>query len=179
VSWNDATAYCAWLAKAAGNGYRLPTEEEWDLAARGGLKKKPYPWGDGIDSKMAWYGRKWNGTRTLADVDYGKANGYGLYGMAGNVWQWTADWYVPTFNDRPVEEERGLYRVLRGGSWANDEGFLTVGYRNFYSPISATSSSGSALRCPKPGWRSGRSDFLARQRRGGAGSGLHDVPHME
>jgi len=134
VSWNDATAYCAWLAKAAGKGYRLPTEEEWDLAARGGLKKKPYPWGDGIDSKMAWYGRKWNGTRTLADVDYGKANGYGLYGMAGNVWQWTADWYVPTFNDRPVEEERGLYRVLRGGSWANDEGFLTVGYRNFYSP---------------------------------------------
>ncbi|MBI3698060.1 MAG: SUMF1/EgtB/PvdO family nonheme iron enzyme [Acidobacteria bacterium] len=130
VSWHDAVAYCQWLGKQ----YRLPTEEEWELAARGGLKKKTFPWGDQIDKTMAWYGQKWNGVKTLKDVDYGKPNDYGLYGMAGNVWQWTADWYVPTFNDRPVVEELKLYRVLRGGSWANDEGFLAVDYRNFYSP---------------------------------------------
>ncbi|HYM13136.1 MAG TPA: SUMF1/EgtB/PvdO family nonheme iron enzyme [Bryobacterales bacterium] len=134
VSWHDAVAYCEWLAKSAGKRYRLPTEEEWELAARGGLKGKKYPWGDQLDPSMAWYGRKWNGAKTLQNADYGKPNAYGLYGMAGNVWQWTSDWYVPVFNDRPVQEELHFYRVLRGGSWANDEGFLTVDYRSFYSP---------------------------------------------
>jgi len=134
VSWGDATAYCQWLTKTSGKNYRLPSEEEWELAARGGLKKKTYPWGDQIDKKMAWYGQKWNGLQTLQNVDYGKSNDYGLYGMAGNIWQWTADWFVPTFNGRPVLEELNLYRVLRGGSWANDEGFAAVNYRNFYPP---------------------------------------------
>jgi len=134
VSWHDAVAYCEWLAKAAGKPYRLPTEEEWELAARGGLAKKQYPWGDTIDPTMAWYGRKWNGLHTLQDAAYGKPNDYGLHGMAGNVWQWIADWYVPVFDDRPVIEELNLYRVLRGGSWANDEGFAALNYRNFYPP---------------------------------------------
>jgi sulfatase modifying factor 1 len=134
VSWDDAVAYCEWLSKLTGGKYRLPTEEEWELAARGGLKGKSYPWGDKIDTKMAWYGQKWRGLKTLQNADYGEPNGYGLCGMAGNVWQWTADWFVPTFNGRPVQEELKLYRVLRGGSWANDEGFLTVNYRNFYPP---------------------------------------------
>jgi formylglycine-generating enzyme required for sulfatase activity len=134
VSWTDATAYCAWLAKETGEAYRLPTEEEWEIAARGGLKAKPYPWGDGIDATRAWYGKKWNGMETLRDVDYGQANPFGLYGMAGNVWQWVEDWYVPVFNDRPVQEELHLYRVMRGGCWANDPDFLVVSYRNFHPP---------------------------------------------
>ncbi len=134
VSWQDAVAYCRWLSKKTGKNFRLPTEEEWEVAARGGLAKKPYPWGDGIDKKMAWYGQKWNGARTLEEAGYGKANGYGLLGMAGNVWQWTADWYVPTFNGRPVVEELQLYKVIRGGSWVNEQDFLTVNYRNFHPP---------------------------------------------
>ncbi|MFN7924445.1 MAG: SUMF1/EgtB/PvdO family nonheme iron enzyme [Bryobacteraceae bacterium] len=134
VSWKDAEAYCKWLARKTGKPYRLPTEEEWEIAARGGLKGKPYPWGDGIDKSMAWYGMKWIGAGTLMPADYGRANPYGLYGMAGNVWQWVDDWYVPTFNDRPVQEELKMFKVIRGGSWANDEGFLKVDYRNFHPP---------------------------------------------
>ncbi len=134
VTWDDAQAYCQWLSKKSGTAYRLPTEEEWEAAARGGLGGKPYPWGDTVDLASAWFGRKWDGPKTMQAVDYGKANGYGLFGMAGNVWQWTADWYVPTFNGRPVQEELKMYRVIRGGSWANDEGFLKVNYRNFHPP---------------------------------------------
>lgn len=134
VSWKDATAYCAWLAKRTGQPFRLPAEEEWEIAARGGLKGKPYPWGDGIDKAVAWHGMKWLGPETLMPADFGRSNPYGLYGMAGNVWQWVDDWYVPTFNGRPVEEEIRLFKVLRGGSWADEEGFLTVNYRNFHPP---------------------------------------------
>jgi formylglycine-generating enzyme required for sulfatase activity len=134
VSWTDAQAYCRWLSQETGGTYRLPTEEEWEVAARGGLKGKPYPWGDGIDPNRACYGRKWSGAGTLMDAAYGRPNAYGLYGMAGNVWQWVEDWYVPVFNDRPVQEELHLYRVLRGGSWANDPDFLKVDYRSFHPP---------------------------------------------
>ncbi len=134
VSWKDAVAYCSWLAKKTGKPYRLPTEEEWEIAARGGLKGKQYPWGDAVDKKKAWYGGKWAGVQTLQPVDYGEANSYGLFGMAGNVWQWVDDWYVPTFNGRPVEEELKLFKAIRGGSWSNDDGFLKVNYRNSHPP---------------------------------------------
>jgi len=134
VSWQDVVDYCAWLSKREGKPYRLPTEEEWELAARGGLKGKPYPWGDKIDKESAWYGQKWKGPATLRDVDYGKPNAYELYGMAGNVWQWTATWYAPEYNGRVVQEELHLYRIIRGGSWANEETFAAVNYRNFNPP---------------------------------------------
>ncbi|MBI3683179.1 MAG: SUMF1/EgtB/PvdO family nonheme iron enzyme, partial [Acidobacteria bacterium] len=134
VSWSDAVAYCQWLASKTGKAYRLPTEEEWEIAARGGLKDKPYPWGDSIDNTMAWFGVRWNGASTLKPAEYGKPNAFGLLGMAGNVWQWTDDWYVPTFNGRPVQEELKLYKVIRGGSWANEQDFLKVNHRNFHPP---------------------------------------------
>jgi formylglycine-generating enzyme required for sulfatase activity len=134
VSWNDALKYCEWISKAEGKKYRLPTEEEWEIAARGGLKGKAYPTGDAIDKESAWFGQKWKGAETLKPADYGKPNAFGLHGMAGNVWQWTADWFVPTFNGRPVQEELNLYKVIRGGSWANEADFLKVNYRNFHPP---------------------------------------------
>jgi formylglycine-generating enzyme required for sulfatase activity len=134
VSWADATAYCAWLAKRSGKPYRLPAEEEWEVAARGGLKGKPYPWGDGIDTKKAWHNATWKGPATLMPAAYGQPNAYGLLGMSGNVWQWVEDWYVPMFNGRPVQEELKMFRVIRGGSWSNDPAFLTVNYRNFHPP---------------------------------------------
>ncbi|MBM3787772.1 MAG: formylglycine-generating enzyme family protein [Acidobacteria bacterium] len=134
VSWKDALAYADWLSRKTGKTFRLPTEKEWEQAARGGLKGKTYPWGDGIDKTKAWYGAKWNGAETIKPAGYGEPNGFGLHGMAGNVWQWTSDWYVPYFNGRPVQEELEMFKVIRGGSWANEAEFLTVAYRNFHPP---------------------------------------------
>jgi formylglycine-generating enzyme required for sulfatase activity len=144
VSWDDAVAYCRWLSRATGKQYRLPTEAEREKAARGGLEEKKYPWGDEEpDEASAWFGKQWSGLLTLKDVDYGVANGYGLYGLAGNVNEWVADLYnahayAHSSPRDPQGPFGGLDRVVRGGSAFDEARRLRCAARGFKTPTERT-----------------------------------------
>jgi formylglycine-generating enzyme required for sulfatase activity len=160
VTWDDAVAYCKFVGK------RLPTEAEWERAARGGVEKTMFPWGNELaqqrgrqggeesdsaesSAKRARYGYP-NGA---APVGSYAPNGFGLYDMIGNVWEWVNDWYDQYYysitpDKNPPGPESGLYRVIRGGGWSDyDERILALYYRNFTNSDLPSNTVG--FRCAK------------------------------
>jgi len=137
VSWNDCQDFIRELNAKSGRQFRLPTEAEWEYAARGGRKSQGYKYaGSNKINDVAWYTKTTNykGTR---DVKTKQANELGLYDMSGNVWEWCEDWYgdySSSSQSDPKGPSSGSYRVGRGGSWDFNARFCRVSYRFSYSP---------------------------------------------
>jgi sulfatase modifying factor 1 len=162
VSWNDADAYCKWA------GCRLPTEAQWEFAARCGLERKTFPWGDELEPDGEHRMNVWQGEfprrNTAADGFLGTApigsfapNGYGVHNLTGNVWEWTADWFDPTFRRRdrsrnPAGPPQGTHRVQKGGSYLCHDSYCRryrVAARQGLTPDSSTGNVG--FRCARDG----------------------------
>jgi formylglycine-generating enzyme required for sulfatase activity len=141
VSWEDAKQYTAWLSSETGEDYRLPSEAEWEYAARAfplpeGLKTTAYAFGDTITKEQANFG---NNVDRTTEVGSYPANAWGLHDMHGNVWEWVEDSWHDNYEGAPADgsvwiEGKDSARVVRGGSWYSRPGSLRSAFRNWNPP---------------------------------------------
>ena len=165
VSWWDALAYCNWLSEVAGlepcydmqtgdydsskSGFHLPTEAQWEKAARGGLDQMSYPWGNDSPVNRCNYNEysgylepfmaDFGANRGPLPVDSLVANGYSLKNMAGNVWEWCNDWYSRDYYDsspsqNPLGPDTGTEKVVRGGAWNSSSTYIQCAFRERFAP---------------------------------------------
>ncbi|MDE7357655.1 MAG: formylglycine-generating enzyme family protein [Bacteroidales bacterium] len=158
VNWFQAQEFCKKLSEQTGKKYVLPTEAQWEYAARGGNKSKHYKYAgsDDID-EVAWYRRN-SGKLGSGHPDYGthpvgmkKANELGIYDMSGNVWEWCSDWYMDRYDKEddynPQGPVTGFDRVHRGGGWNSHVEACHVSYRLSYPPRLCGSDLGFRVAC--------------------------------
>lgn len=137
VSWFDAIAYCEWLSEKTTRLYRLPTEAEWERAARGGLEGKPYTWGDGDPQLQPNYSERWlNGPERVGQRP---PNGFGIHDISENVHEWCSDWYDERYyldapSSNPQGPATGTRRASRGGSWRHQIKITRVAARSSIPP---------------------------------------------
>jgi formylglycine-generating enzyme required for sulfatase activity len=155
VRYDDALAYCQWLSEVISRPVRLPTEAEWEKAARAGAEGFRYPWGNDLDNSRGNFlsdpsVRNQRGTRPAGTY---APNAYGLYDVCGNVWEWVADWYASDYYGLgemrdPQGPVTGNMRIVRGGSWLNnDAAMLRCAYRHKVPPDTYSYSVGFRIVC--------------------------------
>lgn len=137
VNWYDANAYCKWFSEKNNVSASLPTEAQWEKAARG-IGGKTYPWGDSAPTSRRINVNSYIG-RTTDVGSYDNASEYGCYDMLGNVWEWCDDFYDETFykscpDRNPHNTKDNRYKSIRGGSWRSDLFRATCAHRCFYNP---------------------------------------------
>ncbi len=152
VSWHDAQAYLRWLNGKTGKQYRLPTEAEWEYAARAGADTA-FPWGNSISCANAdfWSGDSSCHGEGTSPVGRFAANRWGLHDTVGNMYEWVGDWYgsyAPSSASNPEGAASGTYRVLRGGSWSDDARYVRSANRNGSTPGDRNLSTGFRLVLP-------------------------------
>lgn len=153
ISWHDAVAFTEWLSGKTGRTFQLPTEGQWEFAARGGGKKEKWAGTNDLSllSKYAWFALNANG-KTQA-VGKKLPNGLGFYDMSGNVWEWCQDWYGDRYygsspRNNPQGPPAGTMRVLRGGSWIGIPATVRTTNREWGYPSSRTSVYGFRVAMP-------------------------------
>ena len=148
VSWNDIQKFIKKLNAQTGKNFRLPTEAEWEYAARGGNQSRGYKYSGSNDRNNAWY--KDNSSSKTHPVGQKQPNELGIYDMSGNVWEWCQDWYgsySSSSQTNPTGPSSGSYRVLRGGSWYSNARYCRVSSRDGYRADISINSYGFRLVC--------------------------------